>query len=156
MQTSWWLQPNATIESEPWPAFYGSLTFVEFLRLGQFLRNYNGQIHETWAMHTSWRVKINSMFNFEYWPTVYGSLTFCRVFAFRSFSQKLWGLETWNFGHAYILKSKGQSYAQSLVLTYLLWLTDFCRVFTFRSFSQKLLELEPWNLGHAYILKSKG
>ena len=41
-------------------------------------------------------------------------------------------------GHVYMLKSKGQSDGQFLVLTYFLWLTDFCRVFTLRSFSQKL------------------
>ena len=27
---------------ESGPTFYGSLTYVEFLRLGQFLRNYKG------------------------------------------------------------------------------------------------------------------
>ena len=47
-----------------------------FLRLGHFLRNYNGWSHETWVMHTSWRVKVNPLFNFETWPTFYGSLTF--------------------------------------------------------------------------------
>ena len=41
--------------------FYGSLTFVEFLRLGHFHRNYKSKSHETWVMHTSRRV----MFNFE-------------------------------------------------------------------------------------------
>ena len=35
-----------------------------------------------------------------------------RVYAFRSFSQELKGLEPWNLGHAYILKSKGEPYAQ--------------------------------------------
>ena len=25
-----------------WPTFYGPLTYVEFLRLGYFLRNYKG------------------------------------------------------------------------------------------------------------------
>ena len=27
---------------ESWPTFYDSLTYVEFLRLGHFLRNYKG------------------------------------------------------------------------------------------------------------------
>ena len=30
-----------------------ALVFVEFLRLGHFLRNYKGYSHETWVMHTS-------------------------------------------------------------------------------------------------------
>ena len=47
------------------PTFYGSLTFIEFLHLGHFLRNYKGWSHETWAMNTSGRVKDNPMFNFE-------------------------------------------------------------------------------------------
>ena len=34
-------------------AFYGSLTIVELLRLGQFLRNYKGYSHETEVMLTS-------------------------------------------------------------------------------------------------------
>ena len=63
------------INFEIWPTFYSSLTFVEFLHLGHFLRNYKGYSHETWVMHTSWRVKVNPMFNFETWPTFYGSLT---------------------------------------------------------------------------------
>ena len=54
---------------ETWPTFYGSLTNVEFLRLGDFLRNYKGNSHEAWVMHTSWRVKVNPMFIFETWPT---------------------------------------------------------------------------------------
>ena len=61
---------------ETWPTFYGSLSNVEFLCLGHFLRNYKGYSHETWVMHTSWRVKVNPTFNFETWPTFYGSLTF--------------------------------------------------------------------------------
>ena len=28
---------------ESWPTFYGSLTYVECLRLGRFLRNYKGR-----------------------------------------------------------------------------------------------------------------
>ena len=35
------------------PTFNGSLTFVEFLRLGHFLVNYKGWSHETLVMHTS-------------------------------------------------------------------------------------------------------
>ena len=37
---------------EYWPTFYCSLTFVGFLRLGNFLRNYKGLSHETLVMHT--------------------------------------------------------------------------------------------------------
>ena len=37
---------------ESWPTFYGSLIFLGFLRLGDFLRNNNGKSHETWVMHT--------------------------------------------------------------------------------------------------------
>ena len=33
--------------------FYGSMTSVEFLRLGYFLGDYKGKSHETWVMHTS-------------------------------------------------------------------------------------------------------
>ena len=59
-------------------------------------------------------------------------------FVFRSFSQKLSGLEPWNLSHAYILKSLGQPYIQIWALTLFLRFTDFYRVFAFRSFSQKL------------------
>ena len=45
--------------------FYGSLTFVEFLRLDHFLRNYKSKSRETWVMYTSRRVKANPMSNFE-------------------------------------------------------------------------------------------
>ena len=38
---------------ETLPTFCGSLTNVEFLRLGHFLINYKGYSHETWVMHTS-------------------------------------------------------------------------------------------------------
>ena len=61
------------------------------------------------------------MFNFESWPTFYGSLTFVN---FLRLGQLL-GLEPWNLGHAYILKSKGQPYVQFRDLTYLLRFTDY-------------------------------
>ena len=38
---------------ETLPTFYGSLTNVEFFRLGPFLRNYKGYSHETLGMHIS-------------------------------------------------------------------------------------------------------
>ena len=80
---------------------------------------------------------------------------FCQVFSFRSFSQKVLGLEPWNLGRAYIWLSAAQSCHQYWALTYFFWFTDFvniCQVFGhFRSFSQKLKWLEQWNLGHAYI-----
>ena len=36
------LEVNAMFNIETWPTFYGSLTNVEFLRLGDFLRTYKG------------------------------------------------------------------------------------------------------------------
>ena len=60
---------------ETWPTFYGSLTKVELLRLGHFLRNYNVYSLKTRVMHTSWRVKVHPLFNFETWPNFNGSLT---------------------------------------------------------------------------------
>ena len=41
MHTSWRVKVNPIFDLESWPTFYGSLTYVEFLRLGHFLRNYN-------------------------------------------------------------------------------------------------------------------
>ena len=38
---------------ETGPIFHGSLTNVEFLRLGHFLGNYKGWSLETSVMHTS-------------------------------------------------------------------------------------------------------
>ena len=38
---------------ETWPTLYGSLTNVEFLRLGHFLRNCKDKSQETWVMHKS-------------------------------------------------------------------------------------------------------
>ena len=63
------------VHFETLPSFYGSLTNVEFLRLGHFLRNYKGRSHEIWVMHTSRRFKVNPRFNFESGPTFYSSLT---------------------------------------------------------------------------------
>ena len=68
------VNPMFIIES--CPLFYGSLTFVEYLRLGRFLRNYKGKSHQTWVMHTSYREKVNPTFIFESRPTFYGLLTF--------------------------------------------------------------------------------
>ena len=45
------------------------------------------------------------MFNCESWPTFYGSLTFLEFSRLGPFFFKLLGLEPWNLGHAYILKS---------------------------------------------------
>ena len=52
--------------------------------------------------------------------------SFLRLGHFLRNYEKLYKL--WNLGHAYILKSKGQTYVQFWDLTFLRF-TDFCRVF---------------------------
>ena len=86
---------------EPWPTYYGSLTVVEFLRLGHFLRNYKGYSHNTWVMYTSWRAQVNPIFYFESWPIFYGSLIFVEILRLGQFlrnykgqSHKTWVMRT--------------------------------------------------------------
>ena len=77
MHASGRVKPKATINNESWPTFHGSSTlqnFVEFLRLGPFLRDCKGKSHETWVMDTSWRVKLKPANNTESWPTSHGSM----------------------------------------------------------------------------------
>ena len=69
------LRSTPLFNFETWPTFHGSLTNVEFLRLGHFLGNNKGLSHETWVMHTAWTGKGNPTFNFESWPTFCCSLT---------------------------------------------------------------------------------
>ena len=74
---------------ESWPTFYPALTFVEFLRL-EVIFSETIRV-EPWNLGHAYILKSQGQPYFKFWVLTYflQCTDFCRVFAFRSFSQKL-------------------------------------------------------------------
>ena len=86
--------------------------------------------------------KLPSILSLDLLFTVHWLSKFCHDFAFWSFSQRLWGQELWNFGHANILMSAAQSYHQYWALTYFLRFTDFLNFVMILRFGHFLRDYE--------------